>query len=779
MPTLDEYVVYQGQHPVAEIDTAIDDIADVKTYIPSGASASNNLVTESMLDDYVDDAIAAKQDLLTESQLAAVNSGATSEIISSISDKQDALTTEQLAAVNSGITAEDVSAIAGKQDALTTEQLAAVNSGIDSSKVTSISSNTADITAINADFDTMFAGIGKNILPNGIADGQQSAGITATVNSDKSVSLSGTAESNADAAFILGANISLKPGTYVLSGCPSGGSTATYRIDLIVNGTTVYRDTGNTVEFTISSNSTATVQIAVYRGKTAPSAAFYPMICTKADYEESSAYAPYAEVVSLVSVINAAEAGKQDTLTTEQLAAVNSGIDSTKVAQIAANTSGIADLNTTISTMFTNTGKNMMPNTIVDGTVSAGVTATVYADKTVLLTGTASSNAHAAFHIVDNMPIRPGKYIFTGCPANGAVATYRVDVLVNGSLVGRDTGTGVEFTVTADSTITAQIGVYKGAEAPDTAFAPMLCTQYDYAESTAYEPYKKVEKATVILDVGETEAFTSLRTALEWATAHYNDNTIYEVRLHYDEYDVADDLTAEELTTSSSYVGLMVTKNVRLVGANNYRKCEISLGLDASLAESIRRRLSTINVEDNAELENLTIKASKCRYAVHDDFWAEIDITKTIKNCHFHADDTYYHRAYGAGFRSGFNWTFENCIFSMSDTNNFAPFSAHNNLGFSKPSNLTFINCRFSGGQYGAQFGTLSTDTDVVNTLTFIGCKVADDTIPAVRLYEESPSNYGRGCLMSVTGFGNTFGNEDVVIQVTDGVDYSDRVDLI
>lgn len=40
--------------------------------------------------------------------------------------------------------------------------------------------------------------------------------------------------------------------------------------------------------------------------------------------------------------------GKQDALTQAQLAAVNSGIDSTKVAQIATNASDILDIQTTI-----------------------------------------------------------------------------------------------------------------------------------------------------------------------------------------------------------------------------------------------------------------------------------------------------------------------------------------------------------------------------------------------------------------------------------------------
>ena len=307
-----------------------------------------------------------------------------------------------------------------------------------------------------------------------------------------------------------------------------------------------------------------------------------------------------------------------------------------------------------------------------------------------------------------------------------------------------------------------------------------------YAVSQEYADYiiNKVAEMTsdvkeiITLPVGTNKTYTSLRTALEYAAAHYDDNTIYEVQLYDDEYDVADDITAEELTTASEYIGLTVTKNVRLVGMNNYRKCVITLTLNGALDESVLKRISTLNLKDNAELENLTVKAKKCRYAIHDDFSSGTNRKKTIKNCKFYSDDTFYHRAYGAGYRSGDEWTFENCVFEMADTQAYAPFSAHNNVAFTKPANIKFVNCRFSGGQYGSMFGSITNDTDILNTVTFIGCKTPD-SVPAVRLYEESAVSLGTGCLVSVTGFGNSFDNTDVLIQVTDGQDYSDQIDLL
>lgn len=629
------------------------------------------------------------------------------------------------------------------------------------------------VEAATTSLATMLAGAGKNKCANNVENGASSHGVTATVYDDKTILLSGTADSNADAAFVLMSDTTFPAGQYHGSGCPSGGATAKYRIDYLVGGNsgTVYRDTGSGVSFTLTEPKVVRATIAVYRGQAAPASVFAPMICTDEEWQASHAYEPYGAPVKITKVIDDSIAVKQDALSAGQLSAVNSGITSGLVSKFGDTSDNFAQI-------YNLDGKNLLKNEIQNGAVSSGVTATVNSDKSVNLTGTASANAHAAFVIANNATFPAGTYVFSGCPSGGSVASYRVDIVV-GENVYRDTGSGAEIEIEEGDTVLIQIGIYKGTEAPAAAFKPMLCTKSDWEASHEYVPYMKRSSAYIILEVGTNKPFTSLRTALEYATAHYQRNVVYEVRMCYDDYDVANDLTETELGTGSSYVGLKVTKNVRLVGANNYRGCVIRLSLSAELAESVRKRISTINIEDNAELENLTIKAENCRYAVHDDFWTETGRKKTIKDCRFFGDNTYYHRAYGAGFRSGDDFLFQNCIFEQTDTT-LAPVSAHNNTGFLKPATLTFENCRFIGGAYGAQFGSLNTNANgIINTIVFKGCKAPDGATAAVRLYEENASTYGAGCLMSVTGFGNTFDNDDVLIQVSDGNDYSDRVDLI
>ena len=135
--------------------------------IGNKTGAQLGLASQSDLEDYATNAsvvagLATKQDALNSSQLQAVNSGITSELVtqigtntSAIAGKQDALSSSQLQAVNSGITSElvtqigtNTSAIAGKQDALSSSQLAAVNSGITSEDVEQISKNKNNISLI-------------------------------------------------------------------------------------------------------------------------------------------------------------------------------------------------------------------------------------------------------------------------------------------------------------------------------------------------------------------------------------------------------------------------------------------------------------------------------------------------------------------------------------------------------------------------------------------------------------------------------------------------------
>ena len=129
-----------------------------------------------------------------------------------------------------------------------------------------------------------------------------SSGVVFTVNDDMSITANGTA-SGANAVFILSmpGGFSIEAGNWILSGCPSGGSTSTYNITIA--GTT--SDTGTTGRFT--SCSKVLVRIYVISGTTADNLTFRPMVCSKAAWKISQRYQPYrpsyAELYEMVKAL--------------------------------------------------------------------------------------------------------------------------------------------------------------------------------------------------------------------------------------------------------------------------------------------------------------------------------------------------------------------------------------------------------------------------------------------------------------------------------------------
>ena len=127
---------------------------------------------------------------------------------------------------------------------------------------------------------------GKNLLPNELANATTN-GMTATKNSDGSITLNGTTTSATD--FVIYRDLTLQSGTYTLSGCPSGGGSNTYRLALFLSGATK-SDTGTGITFTLSEATTYNAMIRLGSGVTFNNAKFYPMV---ENSSTATSYEPY------------------------------------------------------------------------------------------------------------------------------------------------------------------------------------------------------------------------------------------------------------------------------------------------------------------------------------------------------------------------------------------------------------------------------------------------------------------------------------------------------
>ena len=128
---------------------------------------------------------------------------------------------------------------------------------------------------------------GKNLFEN--AAGTATVGtLTFTENADGSVTVSGTSRSS-NSDYHINRTLSLKAGTYMLSGCPAGGNnSSTYKIQISGVG----YDIGEGFEFTLNSDTTIALYIRIWANYTPDNLTFSPMICTKREWEISHQYVP-------------------------------------------------------------------------------------------------------------------------------------------------------------------------------------------------------------------------------------------------------------------------------------------------------------------------------------------------------------------------------------------------------------------------------------------------------------------------------------------------------
>ena len=119
-------------------------------------------------------------------------------------------------------------------------------------------------------------------------------GITYTVNSDGSVDVStGQGTSSANTAFTVATGVSIKKGKYILSGCPSNGSSSTYQFLAYVTPSISVYEKGTGKDFELSSDveSSGSFQIYIYSGQSV-NLTFKPMM--RPASVKDSTYVPYA-----------------------------------------------------------------------------------------------------------------------------------------------------------------------------------------------------------------------------------------------------------------------------------------------------------------------------------------------------------------------------------------------------------------------------------------------------------------------------------------------------
>lgn len=205
------------------------------------------------------------------------------------------------------------------------------------------------------------------------------------------------------------------------------------------------------------------------------------------------------------------------------------------------------------------------------------------------------------------------------------------------------------------------------------------------------------------------------------------------------------------------YYGLTIPDDCYLVGVGDVDKIVFQSGGSKPYSDI----KSPLNFKNSGGIENITVKAKGCRYAIHDDMaWKGEHYTRKVKNCRIIDNGSTIKAAYGSGIYGDCDFLFYNTEFvAYGDA---YPFLLHNTTNQKKVGNITFVGCTFKGeNEKGCIFPSLS-PLSAKTYITMIGCKV--DNI----LFSEIPDN--SGIAFELSGGGNSKCKIDV--QNSDGKKY-------
>ena len=250
-------------------------------------------------------------------------------------------------------------------------------------------------------------------------------------------------------------------------------------------------------------------------------------------------------------------------------------------------------------------------------------------------------------------------------------------------------------------------------------------------ENYKYEFDKYGNKINVItVKKDGTGDSTTIKGAIELCKNSSIDNQ-YEILIYDGEYNVIEELGGTTyldsiMSVDGAYGGLLLPDYVHLKGMG--KSCDNVIitanveqysGFDFNKLDNAVTKISPLNLEKNNNIENLTIKAENCRYAVHDEsnnsYQDYIRKMKNVRAIHNGNQSKYSWTstiAIGSGSGSGAIYEFENCTFEGS-----LPYSVHDNTNFTKGNKFLFNNCKFlstTSDKVACRFVTVSLENETV-----------------------------------------------------------------
>lgn len=285
-----------------------------------------------------------------------------------------------------------------------------------------------------------------------------------------------------DKDLAVNARYTLPVGKYVLAAATAYAQIAVYAHDGLVEGVEQLAQAGDSaVEFEYTSAKKMEkpylfIRVLIRGSHNFENETIYPMICTKAQWDISHAYEPYA-------LTNPELTAK---LTDDEAALVEI-VDGGDKNKLLYNGIGAKQGNAANITFTYNSDGSITVNGSVDSTGNAYV---------YLQLNGSSINAHG------EPDFCTGDFVLSGCPKNGNGLSLRTTG--TGYDTSSDTGEGVVINPASSGvTVRIVIMVAKGNTVSNLTVKPMICTKAAWQVSQTYEPYKPDDYVGTELQPGD------------------------------------------------------------------------------------------------------------------------------------------------------------------------------------------------------------------------------------------------------------------------------------
>lgn len=299
---------------------------------------------------------------------------------------------------------------------------------------------------------------------------------------------------------------------------------------------------------------------------------------------------------------------------------------------------------------------------------------------------------------------------------------------------------------------------------------------------------KSPNHKVLIVDKNGLGDFTSVVDAVK-SINDSSETNVYDIYINEGEYNIIEEYFGEEDYTDVNDKGLSLPDYVNLIGLGDRDKVILKGEMPDSIKYRTSQAFSTLNVEYNNNIYNMTITAYNCRYPMHDQTSnSSKNCVRHIKNCIFihkgyngmpytgvvdeEHNTTEYRwgsaHAYGQGTNNGSYCEFEHSMFDAQG-NTGSAFITHDNKDALKGTEIKISHCQFNNKGTSDLIKISALGAKICN-ISFVGNKFGSNkTIKCVCSTTYNPQENFNYIL-----YGN--GNSDVIVQMPSGEEAKNNI---